>query len=303
VNETVLLLGGGGFIGSHVAAAATAGGYRVRVFDRQVSPWVTLPSTAEVVIGDCADSMALRAALAGCMGVVQLISSSVPGDASPLGREVRDNVLPTLDLLDLLPETGVRSIVFASSGGTVYGDHGPAPITEGERLAPRCSHGVGKTVVEQCLAFHARTTGAAVTILRPSNPYGPGQSPMGRQGVIPIFMRKVSLGEEITLFYPVRDYVYVEDLAAAFVQAVGASGGLRVLNAGTGQGTSLESLVGLIESVVGRRARVARRDQRGCDVAANILATDGIRRTLGWRPQVDLATGLARTWSWLQGTL
>ena len=297
----LLLMGGGGFIGSHIARAAVGRGLKVRVFDQQVSPYVELPCSVEVVLGDWSDRDALALAMAGCDAVVHLISRSVPVDALTLPAEIDGNVVPALGLLDVLSKTGVRNLVFASSGGTVYGDSGPGPLSETDGRLPRCSYGLGKVLVEQCLRFQARQTGTAVTILRPSNPYGPGQSPIGRQGAIPIFLRKVALGEEILLFGdPVRDFVYVADVADAFVRAACAPQATRVLNVGSGQGNKLSHVLSLVERTVGRRARLRRVASRGCDVASNVLAIDRIRQDLDWSPATSLAEGIARTWSWVE---
>jgi len=302
LSSRVLVLGGGGFIGSHVVTAAAKCGYSVRVFDRQASALGELPPSVEVVVGDWYDHSALAAALVGCDTVIHLISCSVPADAFPLSQEVTSNVLPTLGLLEAVAEANVRNVVFASSGGTVYGNGSVGPLTEEAALSPQCPYGVGKVLVEQCLRFFAAKTGTAVTVLRPSNPYGPGQSPLGRQGAIPIFMRKIAVGEEIALFgNPSRDFLYVEDLAEAFVLAIrGHHEGFRILNVGSGRTTELQQVVRLIEDTIGRRARVIRKGHREYDVDTNSLAIDRIGRSLAWSPRVSLAEGIARTWSWVQ---
>jgi UDP-glucose 4-epimerase len=299
-----LVLGGTGFIGTHLVNALITAGARVRVFSKDRNRFYAPRPDVEYLYGDWANTGMLDVALRGCDYVFHLISTTVPGTANtdPI-FDLRSNVLNSVILLQRCAVHNIKKVVFSSSGGTVYGIAYQIPIPESHATEPICAHGIGKLMIEKYIALFHRLYGLDYAIFRTANAYGEGQDPLGVQGVIAVFLGKVARGESITLWGSkdvVRDYIHVEDVARAFVQAVDRTTRQRIFNVGSGQGTSLRELVGLIAEVTDRNPTVVEKSERSWDVPANVLDITRIRTETGWEPQVGLREGLERTWAWIR---
>ena len=301
-----VVLGGAGFLGSHVTEALLARGRRVRVFDLQNADLSNLEEVEgdwEFTGGDFLNAEDVARALEGASRVFHFVSTTIPASSSrnPV-YDVETNLVPTLALLDLAVRKGVERVTFLSSGGTVYGKPRALPIGEDHPTDPLVSYGVMKLAVEKYLAIYRRLHGLSYRILRLSNPYGPRQDP-GAQGAASVFLGRAHAGEPIEIWGDgsvVRDYVFIEDAVAGILAAEEAEGADGVYNIGSGRGASLNELVDLIREVSGRAVEVRYRPGRPFDVPENVLDISKARRELGWAPQVDLRDGLARTWRWLQ---
>jgi UDP-glucose 4-epimerase len=219
-------------------------------------------------------------------------------------HDARVNVLGTIALAKAALEAGCRRLVFASSGGTVYGEPDPADLPIDERQPPRVTnpYGVSKRSAEDYLASFADLHGLEPVSLRLGNVYGPRQDPHGEAGVVAIFCNRLLAGEPVTIFgdgRQTRDYVFVEDVVDAFM----AGGrhpdapGARV-NIGTGVETSVLELYGALRDVSGLGGEPGFAPARPGELARIALDSAEAGRVLGWRPQVGLADGLARTWAW-----
>jgi UDP-glucose 4-epimerase len=294
----VLLVGGAGFIGRHVAARLVTGGREVTVFDRMAPAGV---SGVTVRVGDLADPAALDALLVPGGAVVHLAWTTIPAtaDRDP-AADLADNVLGSVRLLEACSRAGVGRVVFLSSGGTVYGKAARVPIQEGAPTEPIGAYGIGKLAVEKYLALYHRRHGLDSIVLRPANAYGPGQDPRRGQSAATVFAHRALRGEPITIWgdgQVVRDYLYVEDLAEAVGLALDyAPGpdGPRLFNVGTGVGTSLLELLELVGAALGRPPAVERAPARPLDVPVNILDSRRLTDATLWRPRVPLAEGLRR---------
>ena len=180
---TVLVLGGCGFIGSHLVDALLRHGVGVRVFDRQAERFRPPVHGVEYRFGNFSDRMSLVEAMTGVDVVIHLISTTFPGTADLDPRtDVKDNLIGTLNLLDSMVSLGIKRIVYFSSGGTVYGVPDRVPIPESHALRPINSYGIVKAAIENYLEMYRRTRGISPLILRPSNPYGPRQGHAQAEG-------------------------------------------------------------------------------------------------------------------------
>lgn len=294
---SVLLLGGNGFLGRHLARVLSAQGARVRIFDRGHSEQAR--GEYAYCHGDLASGEGLDAALEGVDIVYHLISTTIPStsNANP-AYDVQSNLLGTLGLLEKMKVAGVRKIVFTSSGGTVYGNPRAVPVGEDEPLAPISSYGIVKVAIEQYLHLNSVLHDFDATVLRLANPYGPGETRIGVHGVIPTFFAKTLAAQPIEIWGDgsvVRDYIYVDDAVAALVQAAGWTG-FRLYNVGSGVGHSLIDILEVVKRVSGRDPDVVFHASRSFDVKATYLDISRITTETAWRPTIDLEQGCRLFW-------
>ena len=297
-----LVLGGAGFIGSHLAEALLQAGHRVRIFDRphlDRLPAFLQRGEFEVFTGDFLNPRTLSPALEGSEIVFHLVSTTLPktSNDNPM-YDVESNVMGTLRLLELCRQQGVRKVVFASSGGTVYGVPRSVPIDESHPTDPICSYGIHKLAIEKYLQLNHRIHGLDYCVVRPANLYGPRQRLDIAQGAVAVFLDRALRGKPIQVWgdgSAVRDYLYVGDAAEALLKAAAFEGEPRLFNIGSGAGTSLTQLIKEIEALLGRAVPVEYTAARSLDVPANVLDASLARRHLGWAPRTSLAEGLRRT--------
>lgn len=281
-----LVLGGRGFIGSHLASALGAG---AQVFDKPQ---------------DFLEPAQLEAALAKVEIVYHLISSTVPKSSNddPVA-DLASNVVGTLRLLELCRRRQVRKVVFVSSGGTVYGVPRTTPIAEGHPTEPICAYGIHKLAIEKYLHLNWVLHGLDYCVLRVANAYGEGQRTDTAQGAVAAFLERALQGKPVQIWGDgsvVRDYVYVGDIVEALLKAAAHRGERRVFNIGSGVGVSLNQLVRDIGAVAGRTLEVQYAPGRGFDVPANVLDASAARAELGWRASTPLSEGLRRTYEWMR---
>jgi len=301
----VLLLGGAGFLGGHILHALQDRGRAVRVFDRARpgADRYDIPGV-EFYEGDFGNRGDLDAAIEGCDVVVHLVSTTRPKTSNDdPAHDLETNVVATIRFLDQARQAGVKKIVYASSGGTVYGEPRIVPIPEQHETLPVCSYGIHKLAVEHYLALYHRLYGLDYCILRMSNPFGEGQRPDVAQGAVSVFLDKALRGEVIEIWGDgsvVRDYVYVADVARAFRLAIEYAGPRKLFNIGSGQGLSLNDLLRSIERLVGRPVARHYGPARSLDVLVNVLDISNAEIHLHWRPEFSFREGLQRTLAWLQ---
>jgi UDP-glucose 4-epimerase len=258
----------------------------------------------ETVTGDFLNYGDLTRALSGIEVVFHLISTTLPkpSNDNPV-YDIETNLVGTLRLLELCRAHRVRKVVFSSSGGTVYGVPSSVPIPESHPTSPLCSYGIHKLAIEKYLHLDYALYGLDYCILRSSNPYGERQRTDAAQGAVAVFLDRALRGEAIEIWGDgsvVRDYVYVGDVADAFVRSLSYEGAQRVFNIGSGTGTTLKDLVEKIGALLGRKLAVAYRPARRVDVPVNVLDSSAAARLLDWRPRTSLAQGLQRTCDWMR---
>jgi UDP-glucose 4-epimerase len=302
-----LLLGGGGFIGSWVADRLLSLGHEVRIFERPRLPPYRVFAPHERVqwqAGDFQSAADVRSAVEGCDVVFHLVSTTLPKNSNedPV-YDVESNVIGTLRLLDGAVRTGVRKIVFISSGGTIYGNPQHVPLDESHPTDPLVSYGIAKLAIEKYLHLYKVLHGLDYAVLRVANPYGERQRVDTAQGAIAVFLSKALAGEPIEIWGDgsvTRDYVYIADVVEAFMLAMNHQGEPRVFNIGSGEGRSLNDILAAIEDVLGRRIERRYLPARKFDVPVSVLAVSRARDVLGWRPRHSFREGLQRTLEWMR---
>ena len=298
----VLVLGGCGFIGSHVVDRLLAAEQSLRVLDRAPERFRPPLPGVEYVFGDYSDSSILVEALTDVDVVLHLVSATVPGTAAldPQG-DVAKNLMPTIGLLENLRKLRIPRLVYLSSGGVVYGIPEQVPTPEDHRLRPTNSYGIVKVAIEHYIRMYGANEDLGTTIIRPSNPYGPRQGHMGIQGVVATFLNRMRLGEPLQVWGDgsvVRDYIYIADLADLVARAV-LSPQTGVYNAGSGTGISINAVIATLEEVTGRKAQVDYRAVRAVDVPRSVLDIGRARMNLGWEPRTAFVEGVGLHWHWI----
>lgn len=300
----VLLIGGSGFIGSHLKDRLSAAGHRVRSLDRVPERFRPDPPNVEHLYGEVGNEALLDDALVGIDAVLHLAWCTVPKSAEDDPTfDIRSNLELTTEILKGVLRHRVPHMLFFSSGGTVYGPTERAPIPESHATEPISTYGVTKLAAEKYVAVFARRHGFRATILRCSNPYGERQDPRGAQGAITVFLHRAALGEPIRIWGDgevVRDYVHVEDLASGVIGSLEPDDEpLRVFNLGAGVGASLNEIVAQVRAAAGHEVHVIHEPARTVDVPWNVLDVRAAAERFGYAPQVTLAEGVRRTWRWI----
>jgi len=315
----ILVTGGAGFIGSHIVDALLRDGHAVAVLDDLSSgSRDNLPAGVPLHVADIVDAEAVGRVFAAerpdavCHQAAQM---SVSRSVREPSFDAKVNCLGLINVLDAAVATGCKRVVFASSGGVLYGDV-TTPAPESTPANPVSPYGITKWVGERYLSFYAAEHGLTAVALRYSNVYGPRQNPHGEAGVVAIFCKKLLAREPATINGDgryVRDYVYGPDVARANVLALSATdrcaaGTLTSLNIGTGIGTDVVELEALIRPAVAAAARTHGREvptpaplhgpARPGDLRSNLVDASLAKTVLGWEPVMPLAEGIALTADW-----
>jgi len=307
MTRNILVTGGAGFIGSHVVEAYLAAGDDVTVLDDlSTGKREHVPPGAKFVQADVRSPAAREVVAKG--GFTLLNHHAAQMDvrrsvADPL-FDAEVNVLGFLNLLEGARLGGVQRVVFASSGGTVYGETARLPLVESAPKLPASPYGTAKLASEYYLATFSQLYGLETVALRYSNVYGPRQNPHGEAGVVAIFAHRVLAGQPLTVFGDggqTRDMVFVQDvveanLAASQVALPSADGvDGRAFNIGTGIETSVNDLAATLVTIGGRRVEIRHAAERPGELRRNALAVDKAAQGLGWRARVPVGDGLRRT--------
>ena len=302
VAQRILVLGGTGFIGSNFANLAAARGAQVWVAGRG-EPRVPLAGAITLRQADAASLTQMRALVAEARPdtVVFCVSQLVPRSANVSADATFAEIRAMLNLLQCADEHGLKQIVYCSSGGAIYGDSNGAR-TEADVCLPKSVYGRLKLQTEQILQVFSESRKQPAAILRIANPYGPGQSPTGTHGVIPVFIARVAAHQPITVLGSLdaaKDYFFVGDLCEAMWAAIAARAN-GVFNVGSGVATRLGTIVEKISEACGTPALQDFRDLPSGDVASFFLDITKAERELGWCPKTSLDEGIALTRDWLQ---
>jgi len=299
----VLVLGGNGFIGSHIVDKLLAANYEVRVFDRSEEIYRSPLPGVDYRYGNFNDSFAIAEALHDIEIVIHLICSSVPATSNLDPEEdIKSNLLSTVSLLENMRKKNIHRMVYLSSGGTVYGNVDENIVCEDHPLNPICSYGIVKLTVEKYLFMYQQLYGFVPTIIRPSNPYGPRQGRTGLQGLIGTFLNKIIAGNPIEIWGNgeiVRDHFFITDLAQAVLMAI-EKGAMGIFNVGSGQGYSINQILLTLKEIQPFKFDVKYQERREFDVQRVVLDISKAQRTLAWQPKISLKDGIKKHMEWLQ---
>lgn len=296
----ILVTGGAGFIGSHVVEAYLSAGHKVAVVDdlstgfrRNVPKGVRLHEVdirserlEQVFAEEKPDVVSHQAAKANVRESFEkpLLYTDV-------------NVVGSVNVLECCRKYMVRKIIYASTGGAVYGEPRELPVTEDHPINPLDPYGASKHHVEHYLRIYRASFGVDYTILRYPNVYGPRQDPLGEAGVIAIFTGKMLSGGTPVINgsgEQERDFVYVQDIARAGLLALERAGG-ETLNIGSGIPSSVNRVAAILKEVSGYRGEIARGPAKAGEVYRIFLNPGRAAQELGWKPEVSLEEGLRRT--------
>ncbi len=303
-DSLILVTGGAGFIGSHLADALLARGHRVRVLDNlSTGKRANLPldnPRLELIEGDVADIGAVQTALAGCTAVAHLaaVASVQASVDDPVGTH-QSNFIGTLNLCEAMREQGVRRVLFASSAA-VYGQNGEGTaIDEDTPKAPLTPYAADKLASEHYLDFYRRQHGLEPAIFRFFNIFGPRQDPSSPySGVISIFVERARAGRPITLFgdgEQTRDFVYVADLVTLLVQALEAPQvEAGAVNVGLDRATSLNQLLAALADILGNLPPVTHGEARAGDIRHSRADNRRLLARFVFPEPTPLRDGLAR---------
>ncbi len=218
-------------------------------------------------------------------------------------EDARLNVLGTINVLEAARKAGVRKVVFASSGGSIYGEPKKLPVLESAPVDPLSPYAASKVSGETYLGTYRALYGLETTALALSNVYGPRQDPHGEAGVVAIFGNALLRGRPATIYgdgSAVRDYVFVDDVTDAFARAIGDLADGRRLNIGTGVGTTVRELHTVIASAADAPDDPVLGASRLGELHAIVLNVNAARDHLGWMPRMSLADGIAKTLDWIR---
>ena len=312
MSGRVLVTGGAGFIGSHTAEAFLAKGWEVTVLDDlSRGNERNIPKRARFVRADIRSDEARRALAEGHYDVLDHHAAQIDVRVSvdQPAYDAAINLVGFVNLLEGAAEGGVKRVVFASSGGVVYGDTTvfPTPETDGKR--PVSPYGVSKLAGEHYLRALGLLHGFEGVALRYANVFGPRQDPKSEAGVVSIFVSRVLAGRPLTVFgdgTQTRDYVFVRDVARANVLAAGApvprGEGIddTAFNIATSRERSVLDVAEGVMGVMGRRVPVELAPARPGELLRSVLDTAKAAERLGWRPEHRFEDGLGELVSWFR---
>jgi UDP-glucose 4-epimerase len=307
----VLLTGGAGFIGSHVADGYIAAGYEVTVLDDlSTGRQQNVPRKAKFVKADIGSTEARKLLATGGFTILNHHAAQLDVRVSVTNPvlDAQINILGLLNLLEGAREGGVKRVVFASSGGVVYGESDRLPHKEDAPKLPVSGYGCSKLASEYYLSAYFQLYGMDAVALRYANVYGPRQNTEGEAGVVAIFGSRILRGEPLTVYgdgKQTRDYVFVGDVARANVRAAAGALPKRVsidsaaFNVGTGKETSVNDLVATMLKASGKKVAIKSSPARAGELQRSAVDPGKLGKEWGWKPEMDLAEGLRQTYEWI----
>jgi UDP-glucose 4-epimerase len=294
---SILLIGGSGFIGSHLARLLAQNGRQVRVLGRTEAVQQTI-QTIEYVQGNFNDVDLLEDLVKQNDEVVHLAYATVPNTSfnDPL-LDLNENLPPVLRLMQLCAKYQKR-LVLMSSGGAVYGQSQTEMITEDHPTLPISPYGLTKLTIENYAYLFSVSHGLEYIALRPGNPYGLGQVPFRGQGFISTALALIAQNKAVQVFGPtgtIRDYLEINDLAAGILAAIEHGEAGQIYNIGSGIGRSNLDVLNTLKPIVaktGHRVQVEFLPARPFDVAVNVLDSTKLRGISEWAPKINFQKGL-----------
>lgn len=305
----IVVLGSAGFIGTNlVKKLSDINDVRIRAVDVSMAYLDNIRNfnknnveLFEHVFGStvCFDSL-----LEGQDVVYHLVSTTIPANSNKsIYDDFNSNVMGTINLLDSCVRSGIKKVVFISSGGTVYGREGTYPLSEDEKTNPISSYGLQKLTIEKILQVYNYEYGLDYRVARLSNPYGPYQRPNGKLGAVTTFIYKILKNESIHVYGDgsvIRDYIYIDDAINAIIKIASTNAEYKLFNVGRGQGVSINELLCTIQKVLDRKADVIYEHSRNTDVPINYLDISRYKSCFGELCLTDLEEGIMKTSAFLQ---
>jgi UDP-glucose 4-epimerase len=306
-THRILITGGAGFIASHLADAFLARGYPVAVIDNLSSGQDNCPNGATLHPLDIrdpavADVFAELRPTVLCHHAAQM---DVRKSVEDPGFDAEVNVVGTLRLLELCRKHGTERVLFASTGGAIYGVQDTYPADERHACRPVSPYGCSKLAIEHYMHYYSVQYGLKAAALRYANVYGPRQNTLGEAGVIAIFCDRLLRGQAPTIFgdgEQTRDFVYVGDVVAANLAALD-HGLVGAFNVATGVETSINQVFARLRQALNAAVAAERGPARAGDILRSCLDAGKLRSATDWRPATSIADGLAATAAYFRDRL
>lgn len=304
MEKTALIVGGTGFIGRALCRQLISRGIHTHVIARHAD---SLPQQEYLHAHKASmeDTRLIAKYLPECGHVFFTASDTIPGNSAkkPV-LELEANLKPALEFLDTMQRFPDCHLIFFSSGGTVYGNPKTSEVTEEHVLSPLSYHGAMKISLEAFLHAMSNQCGSRISILRPSNVYGPGQRYRTDFGIIRKLLEHAMQDKPIEIWgdgEAVRDYLFIDDCVAATLSLMNTEiQGFNSFNVGSSAGHSINDICDVVERITGTSQQRHYHPARSVDVKKVILDSTRLRQATGWRPMVSLETGIEATWEWLQ---
>ena len=302
-QKKIVIWGANGFIGKNLSVYLKNSGHQVSGFghhSNQIDYFNA--NNINFTQADFRDTDALRYSLEGCHTVFHLVGSSTPKSSNDYpSKDLANNLAPTLDLLDMCVKSGVKQVIFTSSGGTVYGAHNYLPIDEEHPTYPICAYGVTKLANEHYMRLYANLYAINMTVIRLANPYGPFQSIEKGQGIIGTYCQAIKNNQKLKVWGDgsvVRDYIHINDVVRAYASLITDTPEYKCLNLGTGIGTSINQLIDIFREISPRAIEIDSLPGRDVDVPKNVLDIKWFCSEYNWQPQISLFDGIKHTLDW-----
>ena len=302
----ILVTGGAGFIASHVVDRYIELGHQVAVVDNlSTGRRENLNPEAGFYEVDITNADELEAVFERERPEIvnhHAAQMDVRRSVEDPFFDAQTNIIGSLNVIQSSARAGVQKVVYASTGGAIYGELQYSPADERHPVRPLSPYGISKHAVEHYLFLYKHLESLDYTVLRYANVYGPRQNPYGEAGVVAIFGKLMLTGQQPTIFgdgTDTRDYVFVGDVVEANQVALGAGAG-EIFNISTGQATSVQQIFAAVAHAVGYDGQPAHAPARAGDLRHNVLDSSKAQGALGWRPRVGLAEGIALTIEYLR---
>lgn len=306
---TVLVTGGAGFIGSHVAEAYLNAGLKVVIVDNLSTGQLdNVPTKAKFYQADICDAKELEKIFQKEKPDIinhHAAQIDVRLSITNPAEDAKTNILGGIQLLELSQKFRVKKWIYGTTGGALYGEVPNKPAQENSSIEPISPYGTSKYCLEKYLALYGHLYGLKYTILRYANVYGPRQIPEAEGGVIAIFTNAMLQGKELTIFgdgHQKRDFVYVEDVAKANLLSLN-SADQKIINIGTAKATSIQALFNILKKELKYQGYPKFASKRAGEIYRSVLDIEQAKKVLRWEPDHPINTGLQKTIAWARKRL
>lgn len=299
--KNILIIGGNGFIGSHLTDLFLQMNLSVRILDKYPEKYRDPLPLVDYRLGEFLDEKILEDALDDQDIVINLANTTVPANSNNNCEcDIQNNLISSVKLLDLMIRKKCSKIIFLSSGGAVYGNPVISPTSENSILQPISSYGIIKAAIEHYIGMYRKLYGLKYLILRPSNLYGPRQGCSGVQGLINTVFDCISKKRKVTIWgdgKAVKDYMYIDDLLEFFRVAFekDAEG---TFNVGSSMGYSVNEIMKIISEITGSSPEITHKPARPFDVERIVLDVKKAKTQLGWSSATTIENGIFDLWKY-----
>lgn len=290
-KDRLIITGGNGFIGQNLVEGLLKAGYaNIVIIDRTEKI-----SRVKTIQTDVSDIGKMKKIIQKGDTVVHLACTTIPAySEDDIIKDVDENIVGTIKLLNVCSEKKIKKFIFLSSGGTVYGDHGRKSLKEDEETNPICAHGLMKLTIEKYIKHYNLKYCLKYIIIRAGNPFGRTEVAKP-QGAIDKYICAVCNNTAIEVWGDgevTRDFIIIDDLVDLIIKIVKSKIENQIINAGTGRGMSLNQIIAEIKKIIGKNVEVVYKKGRKFDLPYNVLNINKAKRLYCWQPKYSTAQGI-----------